>query len=502
MPKCGRSSLGVAVEARGGGIGKVDEASGDVGASYAFLGTVTERGGRGPAGLTRAALGSSLRAAKSRLPARAIPRSGEAPARSRLDTGRSLTTPPGARRGRSREAQGVAWRRILFVCTTGALAVAAAELATGGWHATPAQWAQFWLLATLAAAGVLATVRGREAAHDTAGVFLVAGAVVLPLGFAPFVALPACLVAAVWQRTPAFVFVQRAFAASLATVAAAAIAHATSNEATAGRAALLATAALAYCATARALDAGFARLSRSRRFRPQLGAGLATDVVLAALGVAVASLWTADPWRVPFALAPVVLVHRLQRLPTLEQQAGTDAKTGLMNMHVFGDALQAALATARVERRPLSLVVVDLDHLREINNEHGHLVGDAVIKGISQVLRQQIRKGDLAARFGGEEFVLALPDTPPDRALRLAERIREAVASHVFRGEPAGPASRATLSAGVASYPRDAATASALLHAADLAVMAAKARGRNRVVDAADLASSGRAARKIGRQAH
>ena len=116
----------------------------------------------------------------------------------------------------------------------------------------------------------------------------------------------------------------------------------------------------------------------------------------------------------------------------------TDAKTGLMNMHVFGGALEAALARSRAERRPLSLLVVDLDLLREINNKHGHLAGDAVITGISEILPRQIRKGDLAARFGGEEFVLALPDTPPDRALRIAERIREAVASRVFKGEPAG----------------------------------------------------------------
>jgi diguanylate cyclase (GGDEF)-like protein len=388
----------------------------------------------------------------------------------------------------------VAWKRVAFVCSTGAAAVATAALATAHSTATLSQWGQFWLLVVLTAASVFLGVRTRSA-PETATVFLVAAAIVLPLGFAPFVALPACLVAALWQRTPPFVFLHRAFAAELATVGAAAIAHAAPGRATVAGAALAAAAAVAFCAVSRALETGFGRLSVSRRLRVPLVDGLENQLVLALLGAGLASLWVGDPWRAPLALAPLVLFQRLERLPTLEQQALTDAKTGLMNMHVFDDALAAAVARAHVERRPLSLVVIDLDFLREINNEHGHLVGDAVIKGISDVLRQQIRKGDLAARFGGEEFMLALPDTPPDRAARIAERIREAVASRVYRGEPTGPATRATLSAGVAAFPRDAQTTKALIHAADLAVMAAKARGRNRVVDAADAPAAGVAER-------
>jgi diguanylate cyclase (GGDEF)-like protein len=398
-------------------------------------------------------------------------------------------------------ARSVAWRRVVFVGSSGILAIATAIGVSGGLHPTPSQWGQFWLLAFLAAAIVFAGGRVSEAAHDSATVFLVAAAIALPVGFAPFVAIPACLVAALWRRSTAFLFLHRTFAAALATVAASEIAHATDDAATAARTALLAAAALAFCATMSGLDAVFGGLGRSRRLRSPAAGGLVGDLVLASLGVVLGSLWSSDPWLIPLALAPLVLVHRLQRLPALQQQAGTDAKTGLMNMHVFGEALDSALARARIERRPLSLVVIDLDLLREINNEHGHLVGDAVIKGISDVLRQQIRKGDLAARFGGEEFMLALPDTPPDRALRIAERIREAVAGRVFKAEPLGPATRATLSAGVAAFPHDAATTKALIHAADVAVMAAKSRGRNRVVDAAELAApdSGRSARPVAK---
>jgi diguanylate cyclase (GGDEF)-like protein len=389
--------------------------------------------------------------------------------------------------------------RVAFVCSTGAVATVAAEAATARWHATSSQWLQFGLVAAASVGTVFLARRSPAAAPAAVTIFLVAAAIALPVGFAPFVALPACALAALWQRTPPFVLAHRTITASLATVTASAIAHAQPDAAGASRAGLSVVAAVAFCAVSRTLDGAFDRLSRSRRFRAPLVDGLTSDLVLAFLGAAIAAVWASDPWRAPLALAPLVLFHRLQRLPTLEQQALTDAKTGLMNMHVFDDALDAALARAQAERRPLSLVVVDLDLLREINNAHGHLVGDAVIKGISDVLRQQIRRGDLAARFGGEEFMLALPDTPPDRAIRIAERIREAVASRVFSAEPGGPATRATLSAGVAAYPYDARTRQALIHAADLAVMAAKARGRNRVVDASEIAVRSAAAGRARR---
>lgn len=432
-----------------------------------------------------------LGAAKSIRRRTPIPRTGEARTGRRHDTDLSLTTALRAKRGRSGKGEQVAWRRALFVCSVGALTIFAALPGARGWHADLSQWAQFWLLASLASATTLITVRGRhDPVHDSAIVFLVAGAIVLPPEFAPFVPIPACVVGALWRHgRPFLLLLHGAFTASLATLAASAIVHSTSGGPTTWRALLVATAAVAYVAIRRSLRAAFGRLGFDRRSRPGAAGGVGVDLVLVSMGVGVASLWSTNPWLIPILLAPLTLVQRLQRLPTLEQLALTDAKTGLLNMHVFGEALDTALARARAERRPLSLIVIDLDLLREINNQHGHLVGDEVIRGISDVLRQQIRRGDLAARFGGEEFLLALPDTPPDRALRIAERIRVAVASSVFRGGPAGPATRATLSAGVAAYPRDAGTTRALIHAGDLAVMSAKAQGRNRVVDAADLAA-------------
>jgi diguanylate cyclase (GGDEF)-like protein len=130
--------------------------------------------------------------------------------------------------------------------------------------------------------------------------------------------------------------------------------------------------------------------------------------------------------------------------------------------------------------------MVDLDLLRKINNTYGHIAGDAVLRGVGDIFRAQVRTHDIPARFGGEEFAILLPETTPDQALELAERIRRAVEVRSFRSETSTQPLRATISLGVASFPRDAGDATQLVHRADLGVYRAKVLGRNRVVDAAD----------------
>src|SRR6188472_2786671 len=105
--------------------------------------------------------------------------------------------------------------------------------------------------------------------------------------------------------------------------------------------------------------------------------------------------------------------------------------------------------------RPMSIIMADLDLLRDINNSYGHLAGDAVLKGIADVFRQQLRHYDVPARFGGEEFSILLPETPPEQALEIAERIRRAVAEMTYEVETSSEPIRATVSIGVAGYPRD-----------------------------------------------
>ena len=213
---------------------------------------------------------------------------------------------------------------------------------------------------------------------------------------------------------------------------------------------------------------------------------LSTDFVLALLGVVVATLWQENPWLVALALAPLVLIHRTLALPKLEAEARQDPKTELFNARYFSKLLEDALERARRDGSPVSLLVADLDLLRDINNRYGHLAGDAVLLGVAQTFLANLRPGDAAARFGGEEFALLLPGTAVEEAAAIAERVRMAVSASQFEVETSSVPITATVSIGVASFPADAAVAQELIYRADVAAYRAKAQGRNRVVVASD----------------
>ncbi len=219
------------------------------------------------------------------------------------------------------------------------------------------------------------------------------------------------------------------------------------------------------------------------RVRPPALA-LGTELALAALGIALSAMWLLDPWLLPFAAAPFLLVQRSFRIPLLEHQARLDPKTGLFNAAYFDVALERELARARAFGRPLAVMVADLDLLREINSAHGHLGGDAVIRGVATILEKSLRPQDVAARFGGEELAVILPGVDASGALSVAERLRRAVASTAFSSRAGGGPIRASLSIGVAAFPEHGTTATELVHRADLAVYRAKLQGRNRVVAA------------------
>jgi diguanylate cyclase (GGDEF)-like protein len=232
------------------------------------------------------------------------------------------------------------------------------------------------------------------------------------------------------------------------------------------------------------------RLARGKSYRESglfaLGS-LSTEIVLAALGVALAVVWSIAPPLVPFVLAPLVVVYRSLRLPSLELAARLDGKTELFNARYFATALDAELERAKRFGRPLSIILADLDLLREVNNTYGHLAGDAVLRGVADILREQLRPFDIAGRFGGEEYSVALPEASHELALAIAERIRKAVAETPFRLPGDGGEVYATLSIGVATYPENQ-TVDDLIHQADLALYRSKALGRNRVSGAATLA--------------
>ena len=160
----------------------------------------------------------------------------------------------------------------------------------------------------------------------------------------------------------------------------------------------------------------------------------------------------------------------------LGRQAHTDALTGLLNRRVFDPMLERTLADARRSRRALSVLMVDADHFKRINDVHGHPVGDEVLRMLADTLRERLRAGDVIARFGGEEFGVLLPETGADAAFSTAQSLVDAIAARTN-----AVWGTVTVSIGVASC-NDGHTPSAdLIRQADAALYRAKAEGRNRV---------------------
>ena len=206
---------------------------------------------------------------------------------------------------------------------------------------------------------------------------------------------------------------------------------------------------------------------------------LGTDLALMSVGALGSLLWLANPWLVPLCLGPLFLIYRSLLVPSLKEEARTDPKTELANMKHWNQLAQAEVERARRFGRPLSVVVADFDLLRDVNNRYGHLMGDQMIRRVADAIRASLREYDVPARFGGDEFVVLMPETTLPEAMAVAERIRRGVESIVLKsGDASVPAS---VSVGVALFPSHGRTASDLLAAADRAVYQAKALGRNRV---------------------
>lgn len=175
----------------------------------------------------------------------------------------------------------------------------------------------------------------------------------------------------------------------------------------------------------------------------------------------------------------VALHDRLYRMATV------DPGTGVFNRRYAQDALKHEFARARRCGESLALICCDLDHFKDVNDRHGHAAGDVVLKDCAARLRAVLRAGDLIGRWGGEEFIVLARDTPADHALGLAERLRLAVAEHLFMlpgADAAGLPHRQTLSLGVAVQEAAMPDEHALLAVADRRMYAAKRAGRNRVV--------------------
>jgi diguanylate cyclase (GGDEF)-like protein len=175
----------------------------------------------------------------------------------------------------------------------------------------------------------------------------------------------------------------------------------------------------------------------------------------------------------------------------LHRKAIVDTLTQVYSRGHFDLAMEAEISRAERyggqhhsdEVRFVSLVMMDIDHFKKVNDTHGHLGGDAVLRVVAKALRQTVRKSDVVSRYGGEEFALIAPETNKEEAIRMAERLRLRIAGE--KAESGGKSLAVTASFGVATYPNDAGDLRGLVAAADKALYAAKERGRNQVVAAA-----------------
>jgi diguanylate cyclase (GGDEF)-like protein len=178
---------------------------------------------------------------------------------------------------------------------------------------------------------------------------------------------------------------------------------------------------------------------------------------------------------------------RIQNAVELERarhMAKLDSMTGLYNHGFFHDRLEEEIRRSQRYGRPLTLLMLDIDHFKVFNDTYGHSVGDVILKNLSKLLRVAARMEDIVARYGGEEFAVILPETGPEGAMLFADRLRKLLESKMHERAGLPPGIRITVSVGVAGWSGDG-TPEDLIDAADRALYRAKKEGRNRVCVAA-----------------
>ncbi len=184
------------------------------------------------------------------------------------------------------------------------------------------------------------------------------------------------------------------------------------------------------------------------------------------------------------ALPVVLMQKRFLMHSQLVAEARTDAKTGLLNAATWHREATTELSRIRGYWSPTSLAIIDIDHFKLVNDTHGHLAGDRVLRVISDRFKTELREGDLIGRFGGEEFAILLPHTSGTEAGRVAERLRGHIADEpivVSDGREAAVGCSVTISVGVAELAHTRQDLDELLAVADAALYQAKAEGRDRI---------------------
>lgn len=211
------------------------------------------------------------------------------------------------------------------------------------------------------------------------------------------------------------------------------------------------------------------------------GFSLMLDFILLCMGAGTALLWMFNPFSIVLVLLPLYLIYTTLKVPALERQTEIDPKTGIYNARYFEQALASELGRANRFDRPMTVVMADLDLLRNINNTFGHLAGDDVLIGIANLLKNNVRDYDVVARFGGEEFSILLPETEPEEAALHVEQLRKLIESTEFTIQTSLEPIRVTMSFGIAGRESFDQAPKDIIHKADTALYHSKLRGRNRV---------------------
>ena len=200
------------------------------------------------------------------------------------------------------------------------------------------------------------------------------------------------------------------------------------------------------------------------------GSSFQMKAVLINRGMALFAIW---------ATAIVSYIH-LTMLARLEPLATTDQLTGLFNRHYFTSEVVKQINTWRRYQRPLSIIMLDIDHFKEVNDTYGHLAGDYALQSLAKICQSLVRDIDTVARIGGEEFAILLPSTGENGAMQTAERIRRETEKFSFRYE--GEGFTLTVSLGVAELTDETWSITEFIKAADEMLYKAKESGRNRCV--------------------
>jgi two-component system cell cycle response regulator len=187
--------------------------------------------------------------------------------------------------------------------------------------------------------------------------------------------------------------------------------------------------------------------------------------------------------RIAIGVRILGLEARLMRsVASAAELAMRDSLTGLFNRRAFDNRLSEELQRAVRYERPLSLLMIDIDHFKRYNDQHGHPQGDVLLRELSGLLLGCIRSTDFVARYGGEEFAVILPETSPPHALSVANTLLERVRAHPLPLRETQPGGALTVSIGIAGHSPDRPNADRLVQAADQALYQAKGAGRNRLV--------------------